>query len=91
MPGQSEAPTDIKHRTYFDSADSVLKSAHNPSEISKRNTGTEHPHSADISQPFCAVPGSSNVSKNANTGFQINSHENQKCQSHLHENEKEEK
>lgn len=75
-----------KHRTYFDSTDSVLESAHNPSEISEKNTGTEHPQYGSISRPFCAVPGSSNVSKNANKGFQAISHESEKCQSHLHEN-----
>lgn len=77
-----------KHRTYFDSADFALKAAHSPSEISEKNTGTEHPQHASISHPFCAVPSSSNVFHDANNGFQTTSHEIKKCQSHLHENEK---
>ncbi|KAJ6001173.1 hypothetical protein N7481_001582 [Penicillium waksmanii] len=87
MPGENEAHTDFKHRTYFDSAEFVLKSAHNPSEISEKNTGTERPQHASISQPFCAVPGTSNVCKTANNGFQNTSHEYQNYQSPLHENE----
>ncbi|KAJ5749455.1 hypothetical protein N7533_006483 [Penicillium manginii] len=80
---QSNVPP---HRTYFDSAEFVLKSAHNPSEISEKNTGTERPQHASIPQPFCAVPGTSNVCKTANNGFQNTSHEYQNYQSPLHEN-----
>lgn len=77
----------MQHRTYFDSADFALKTAHSPSETSE-NTGTKHPQYASISQPFCAVPSSSNVFYDANNGFQNTSHDTQKGQSRLHENEK---
>lgn len=76
---------DVQHRTYFDSAEFVLNSVHKPSEISQNDIGTKHPQHANISQPFCAVPGSSNVCDDANKGFQTVSHEYQKCDSHLHE------
>ncbi|KAJ5648343.1 camp-regulated phosphoprotein family protein Igo1 [Penicillium lividum] len=73
-----------KQRTYFDSADFALKSDHRPSEIYNNDIGTKHPEHAHISHPFCAVPGSSNLSQHANDGFRTGS-DYQQCDSLLHE------
>lgn len=80
---------DLQHRTYFDSAEFALNSVHRPSEVSHNDIGTKHPECAHISQPFCAVPGSSNVSQHANDGFhpETAGHGYQRCDSHLHGDE----
>ncbi|KAJ5240580.1 uncharacterized protein N7469_002171 [Penicillium citrinum] len=77
----------VQHRTYFDSAEFIPKSEHNSADIPEKHIETEHPRQVSISQPFCAVPGNNNVCKDANKGFQAISHEYQKCQSRLHEND----
>ncbi|KAJ5541440.1 hypothetical protein N7494_006516 [Penicillium frequentans] len=80
-------PQESKHRTYFDSAEFALNSVHRPSEVCHNDIGTKHPEYAHISQPFCAVPGSSNVSQHANDGFHTAGHGYHRCDSHLHEDE----
>lgn len=61
----------MQHRTYFDSAEYILKSEHNSADIPEKQTETEHPRQASISQPFCAVPRNSKVCKDANKGFRL--------------------
>ncbi|KAB8075881.1 hypothetical protein BDV29DRAFT_171209 [Aspergillus leporis] len=55
-----------KHRTYFDSADLALASAHRESDLCTMRPGAHHPVREDISLPYCAVPSGSNVGKYAN-------------------------
>ncbi|KAJ6094924.1 camp-regulated phosphoprotein family protein Igo1 [Penicillium canescens] len=69
-----------KHRTYFDSGDFALNSAHKSPEISQQCIGTKHPERSNISHPFCAVPSSSNVCEDANDPIQV---PKETCQSHL--------
>ncbi|KAJ5320291.1 hypothetical protein PENANT_c010G00904 [Penicillium antarcticum] len=80
MSEQQKKLAKSKHRTYFDSGDFALKSAHKSSEISQQSIGTKHPQRSNISHPFCAVPSSSNVCEDANDPIQA---PKETCHSHL--------
>ncbi|OAQ61350.1 cAMP-regulated phosphoprotein/endosulfine conserved region domain-containing protein [Purpureocillium lilacinum] len=52
---------DLLGRKYFDSGDFSLSQAQKSSDAGAVKTGSEHPLREGISQPFSAVPSSSNV------------------------------
>ncbi|KAL3952841.1 hypothetical protein ACCO45_012784 [Purpureocillium lilacinum] len=51
----------LEGRKYFDSGDFSLSQAQKSSDADAVKTGSEHPLREGISQPFSAVPSSSNV------------------------------
>jgi hypothetical protein len=55
----------IQGRTYFDSGDFALSTAHKASNIGMVQTGMEHPLRSNISHPSSAAPASSNVNSNS--------------------------
>ncbi|EHK22232.1 uncharacterized protein TRIVIDRAFT_221518 [Trichoderma virens Gv29-8] len=72
----------LEKRTFFDSGDFALSKARRSSSMGSVTTGSEHPNREGISQPFCPVPGLSNLERS-------NSREQKKgediCKSHLSE------
>ncbi|KAJ5932405.1 Endosulphine [Penicillium verrucosum] len=55
-----------KERTYFDSGDFAISSAHRETNNGAIQTGRSHPYRESISHPYAPVPASSNVDKDAN-------------------------
>lgn len=55
-----------QERTYFDSGDFALSSAHRVTDEGPIQTGRAHPRRESISHPYSPVPATSNAEKDAN-------------------------
>ncbi|EXU95352.1 cAMP-regulated phosphoprotein/endosulfine domain protein [Metarhizium robertsii] len=66
LPGKAHRlHQQLQGRTYFDSGDFALSTAHKASNIGMVQTGMEHPLRSNISHPSSAAPASSNVNSNS--------------------------